>query len=475
MTETGMASRRSAARRPTPRRFGRAAMGLVLATTLAATACAAPGGEEGGPKALAEGERITEPVTPEQVAELGDITLRLGIDSNVKAEMERLIPRFEKKYPNVTVDVTYKAFEDQIKTVASVLQSGGAKAPDIVHGNQGYSVDGALVEGGLVRPIDDLADAYGWSKSFSPSLLSSLRWSKDGRKFGIGDLYGIAPDTQNVGIFYNKKKLEALNVEPPETYKEFEAALKTAKDNGEQPLYMGNKEGYGAYQAYGIILAAHSEALALTEWINGTEGADFVAEANLKAADRLVEWEKEGYFNEGYNSLSDVDATTKFGEGAGVFMIAGDWNTTSLVQAEAKDIGFLPAPKGKSGAHIAQGAAGLPLHVNAKTKNIEAVAAFLGMVMDEQNLQDLAEIGRVPRVAPENMDELEPLTRETIEATQATLKDDALVGFLDYASDSMYDTLGIETQKLMGGKISTDEYLSAIQQDWQSFQVKRAD
>ncbi|PSK98913.1 carbohydrate ABC transporter substrate-binding protein (CUT1 family) [Murinocardiopsis flavida] len=457
-------------------RIGPALLGATLALCLAATACGAPGGggEGGGPYKVPEDEKIKEPVSPEQLAKKGDVTLRLGIDANLEAEMERVVPRFEEKYPNVDVEIKYKSFEDQIKTVIPTLKSGGAKAPDLVGGNQGYSIDGAMVEGGLARPIDDIADAYGWSKTMSPSLLSTLRWSEDGRKFGVGDLYGIAPDTQNVGIFYNKKTLDEIGVEPPETFADFEKALAAAKDAGEQPLLLGNAEGYGAYQAFGIIQAAHSDTLPLTEWINGSEGADFVNETNLKAADGIVEWVEKGYFQEGYNSLTDVDATTKFGEGEGVFMIAGDWNATSLVQAKAKDIGFLPAPKGKSGAHIAQGAAGLPWHVNAKTKNIEAVAAFLGMVMDEQNAADLAEIGRIPRIAPEDTSDLDPLTKDAIEATQVTLEDEGLVGFMDYASDTMYDTLGAETEKLLGGKLDSGEYLGAIQKDWQKFQTDRA-
>ncbi|GLU45720.1 ABC transporter substrate-binding protein [Nocardiopsis ansamitocini] len=445
---------------------------MLVAASLVVTACTPGGDEAGGPATLSDENEVTEPVTPEQIAELGDVTLRLMLDSNDESAMGKLIPRFEAEYPNVTVDAQFKSFDDQIGTVVATLQSGGQNPPDLVHGNQGYSVDGVLVEGGLVRPLDDIADAYGWTEDYSPSLLGPLRWSSDGRTFGSGSLYGISPVTQNVGVFYNRTKLQELGLEAPETFTEFEAALETAKAADEQPLIMGNQSQYPGFHALGIIAGAESETLAMTEWINGLEGADFVSEANLKAADTLLEWEEEGYFQEGYNGMSEEDATNRFGEGDAVFYIAGDWNAAPLVEGATADIGFIPAPKGDSGAHNSQGSAGLSWHLNAESTNVLPAAAFLGMLMDEQHAADLTSVGRIPLSDPGNVD-LDPLSEDTITATQTVLGDDALVGYWDYATDTMYDTMGVKTQELLAEKITVDEYLSAIQKDWQTFQAER--
>ncbi|TDQ51549.1 ABC transporter substrate-binding protein [Actinorugispora endophytica] len=453
--------------------LGRTGIGLLAVVSLMATSCTPGGGEDaGGPATISGEDQITEPVTPEQMAELGDVTLRLMLDSNDESAMGKLIPRFEEEYPNVTVDAQFKSFDDQISTVVATLESGGESAPDLVHGNQGYSVDGILVEGGLVRPLDDIAAAYGWTESFSPSLLGPLRWSPDGRAFGSGDLYGISPVTQNVGVFYNKEKLQELSLEPPETFEDFEAALKAAKDAGEQPLIMGNQTQYPGYHALGVIAGAQSETVEMTNWINGMEGSDFVTEANLAAVERLVEWEESGYFQEGYNSISEEDATTRFGEGESVFYIAGDWNAASLTAGATADIGFIPAPRGVSGAHNSQGSAGLSWHMNAASTNVLPAAAFLAMLMDQQHANDLASLGRTPLLPPEDT-EIEPLAQEVIDTTQVVLEDDALIGYWDYATDTMYDTLGVKTQELLAQEITVDEYLADVQKDWQVFQSDR--
>lgn len=476
MTDPSMLSgRRRGARRLRTRRLPFAALGAVLATCLAATSCGAPGGGEGegGPYKVPKDEQVTSPFSAEDVAELGDTTLRVWADKNEQGTLEELIPKFEEKYPNVTVKPTYKSFDDLMKTVVPALQSGGADAPDLVQGNQGYSVDGALVQGGLIRPIDDLSKTYGWADELSPSFLASMRWDAPGEHFGQGTLYGISPVTQLVSVFYNKKKLQSLGVEPPETFKDLDAAMKTAKERDEQPLILGNADKYPAFQVFGVIQGAYSEPLSITEWINGTEGADFVAEGNLKAADKLKEWGEKGYIQEGFNGLSEADATTDFGAGEGVFFIGGDWNAEALVKADAKDIGFLAPPTGVSGGHVTQGSSGLPWHVNAKTENLPAAAAFLDMQQDPEFAQTLADLGRIP-VASSDVKGQNPLAQETIDAANATLADDGQVGYLDWSTDTMYDTLSASTQELLGGKTDTDGFLGAVQEDWQKFQSERA-
>jgi raffinose/stachyose/melibiose transport system substrate-binding protein len=455
---------------PAPARRTLGALGTVLAACLAASSCGPPGGDDAsGPYRLSEEETVTAPFTEGDVADLGDTTLRVWADKNEQGTLEALVPRFEETYPNVTVDVTYKSFDDLTATVVPALQSGGADAPDLVQGNQGYSVDGALVQGGLIRPIDDLADAYGWEENLSPSFLGSMRWDEDGRRFGQGTLYGLHPVTQIVSVFYNKRKLEDLGLEPPETFADLEAALAAAKENGEQPIILGNADQYPAFQVFGIIQGAYSEPLEISEWINGTDGATFVTEGNVRAADKLVEWTEEGYFQEGFNGLSEADATTRFGEGEGVFFIGGDWNAEALVEAEAEGIGFLAPPVGESGGHVTQGSSGLPWHVNSATERLPAAAAFLDMQQQTEFAQQLADLGRIPVTDPE-VEGRDELAQETIAAVTATLADDGQVGYLDWATDTMYDTLASSTQELMDGRIDTDEFLGRAQDDWQSFQ-----
>ncbi|MDA5147588.1 extracellular solute-binding protein [Streptomyces sp. AD681] len=78
-------------------------------------------------------------------------------DQAEKPLITSVLPAFEKKYPKVKVDITYKSFDDLIATVVNA--ASGSNPPDLFQGNIGYAVDGALVKAKLVRPLDDVAAA----------------------------------------------------------------------------------------------------------------------------------------------------------------------------------------------------------------------------------------------------------------------------------------------------------------------------
>ena len=64
---------------------------------------------------------------------------------------------------------------------------------------------GQLVKGGLLKPLDAYADAYGWNDRWSKTLLDLNRFSADGKQFGAGNLYGVSQQGEIVGVFYNKR------------------------------------------------------------------------------------------------------------------------------------------------------------------------------------------------------------------------------------------------------------------------------
>ena len=82
------------------------------------------------------------------------------------AEMDALNEAFHQRYPNVTISRTAKSFDDYMATIR--LAASAPDAPDVYQGNEGYSVDGALVKAGLIVPLDDYAASYGWETRLDP-------------------------------------------------------------------------------------------------------------------------------------------------------------------------------------------------------------------------------------------------------------------------------------------------------------------
>ncbi|MET8828108.1 extracellular solute-binding protein [Streptomyces sp. NPDC004610] len=445
------------------------AAGVAL-TALLASACSVPGA--GGPAASSgiQGPRITDRVTPEDVAALGDTTLRVLADAGEEGTLKKLVPLYEKKYPNVTVDVTTKGFDDLMKTVVNSMS--GSDAPDLAQGNQGYGTDGPLVEAGLLRPLDDVMRTYGWENTFTDGALKQYRWSQDGSLFGSGSLYGISPATEYVGVFYNTEILDELGIEPPETYEEFTRALDKAKEAGTQPLMLGNAEKYPASQVIGLVQAQNVPSRDVRSWISGVPGATIADQGTEDAARTVQNWAKDGYFGKGYDGISSDDAVAKFSQGQGAFLVAGSWNAPTLQESMKGEVGFT-LPARADGTRASVGSLGLGWHISANSKNTEAAVAFLDLLMSEEFAQTIADVGRTPVTGGTGVKAASPVVEQVNDIGLKLLADDGQNFYLDWASTTMYDTVGATTQDLLSGRITPAGFTQGLQKDWQAFADKQ--
>ncbi|MFJ6215148.1 ABC transporter substrate-binding protein [Streptomyces sp. NPDC092296] len=442
------------------------AAGVALAGLLA-SGCGVPGGGGAAVSAGITGPRITRPVTVQDVAALGPTTLRVLADSGEDATLKALVPMYEKKYPNVKVDVVTKGFDDLMKTVVNSMS--GSDAPDLVQGNQGYGTDGPLVKAGLIRPLDDVMRAYGWENTFTDGALKQYRWTPDGAIFGSGSLYGISPATEYVGVFYNTDKLAALGLKPPTGYAEFTADLARAKAAGQQPIMMGNAEKYPASQIIGLVQAQNVPSRDVRSWISGVPGATISDDGTKAAARTVQDWAKQGWFGKGYDGISSDDAVAKFSHGQGVFLVAGSWNAPALQQSMNGRVGFT-LPTRPDGTRATVGSLGLGWHINSRTKELPAATAFLGMLMSDGFAQTIADVGRTPVTGQGGVKAASPVVDQVNRIGLRLLADDGQNFYLDWASTTMLDTVGAKTQDLLAGRLSPGGFTDGLQSDWQAFQ-----
>jgi ABC-type glycerol-3-phosphate transport system substrate-binding protein len=438
------------------RRLPRAAAPLAL-TALAAVAlagCAAPG--SGTQSEAADIEEITAPVTAEQIADLGDVTLSVWADQAEEPLLDWLVPAYEDEFPNVTVEVTYKSFDDLVATVVNAAAS--SSPPDLFQGNIGYAVDGALVEAQLVRPLDDIAEAYGWSSDSGASTLSPAMWNEEGTTFGAGTLYGMSPISEVQGIYYNVAKLEALGIDAPTSIEDLEAALPVALAAGEQPIMLGNSDQYAATHIFSDIAATTQSTDDIRAWIGGDADATFVTDGNAEAATRIAEWAEAGYLGAGYDGLSNEDAIAAFAEGDGVFFVGGSWNGASLDQSA---YGFGSLVSGGVGATAS------PWHISASSDIAPAAAAFLDMLRSEEAAQVILDNGRLP-VMTDGVVAQTPLQEQTLEALGATIEAGTQVGYYDWTTTDMLTVMGGGLQEVMAGRTTAAEFLDAVQAAWVS-------
>lgn len=404
---------------------------------------------------------------------VGDVTISVQGENASKATLEALTAQFTQQYPNVTFDLQFKSFDDFMSTVLQVADS--ADAPDIIFGNQGYTVDGPLVEAGLIVPLDKYYEAYGWNDWYPEGTRAQFQFTEDGQTFGQGPIWGIAESADFVGVFYNVDKLAALGLEPPTTFAELEAAFAAAKTAGELPIKLGNLQGWPATHSFGIAQGAYVPAPDIRAWVFGQEGADFASPANLQAAQAFKNWVDQGWIDgAAANGLDYDQAWQEFAKGDGVFLLGGHWLAAGLRDAMGADkVGFIAPPPGESGKVVAVAALSLPFHISSKSEHQDLAAGVIDFVMNPDKGQAYLDNGRIPAAAGSVGEPADAVTAQLKTAWDRIAADDGLIYYQDWATDTMFDTLTSSLQELVGNRITPEDFVGTVQDDWAKFQSSR--
>lgn len=442
----------------------RTALAAGLAAMLVA-ACA-PGDDE------ESADQSPEPTSDIQTdpSQMGDVTLVVW-DQEVRGgqneQIDELNAAFQDMYPNITIERDSRSFEDLQTTLQLALT--GDDPPDVVQANNGRADMGAFVEAGLLSPLDDYAEAYGWDERFPESVRAVASYTPDGATFGEGSLYGLAQQGELVGIFYNKAKLTELGIDAPQTWEEFLAAVDTAKQAGELPLPFGNVDQWPAIHVYGAVMNRDVPPDAVRDLGFGRPGADWTSAENLAAAEEISGFVDAGYFTEGFNGAGYDPVWADFGNGNGVFLIAGTWLLADLTTALGDDLGFMLPPPREGQPPVATGATSLPFAITSANENQDAAAAYIDFITSADAMRVIAEKGLLPSVDAGAQPTQSPAQEEVFGAWETVTSEDGLVPYLDWATPTFYDTITVALQELLGGQATPEQFLQRLQDDYAAF------
>lgn len=444
----------------------------VLAAAFALSALVAgcggaPGGDSEDKKAAATPVATAE--AKPDVAAAGDVTLRVW-DQNVRggqnAEIEELNKQFQAKYPNVTIERTKKSFEDLLKTVK--LAASGDDAPDVIQVNQGRGTMGEIVKAGLLRPVDDYAEVYGWGDRYSSTLLDLNKFSSDGSEFGSGDLYGLSQMGEIVGVFYNKEKVPT----PPATLTEFEAALEAAKGAGDTPIMFGNLEKWPGIHNFESVLGQTADKQAIRDFVFARDGASFDNPDFQAGATKIKEWVDKGYFNKDFNGTDYDPAWQAFAKGKSHFLIAGTWVTADLAKEMGDNVGFMLMPGTDPAAPVSLGGEDLPFTISSASKVPDVAAAYIDFLTDANAAKVLVDTNNLPAMkgapAPAS-----GVSVEVAEAWQKLNDADGVIPYLDYTTPTFYDDISGAIQELLAGKQSPTEFTAGVQKAYDKWAESR--
>lgn len=434
------------------------------------------------PAAPAEEAAPSEEVAPaeeatEAPAEMEAVTLVVwdqfyrGVESDV---IDTLDAEFEANHPGVTIERVPKVLDDLNTTVKLALTE--PNGPDVSQVNQGRGDMGALVQADLLLPLDDYAGQYGWNDRFSASVNNRNRFTPDGSEFGTGNLYGVSPTAEVVGVYYNKDKFEENGWEIPTTFDEFQALLVSIKDSGETPIAFGNLDGWPGIHEYSAVQHVLVDQQYMDDFVYGRSEVGFDIPENQEAAGIMQDWVEAGYFTDGFSGIGYDDNTVLFKSGEGLLNITGSWLAGELVDSDYQ-FGFFLMPQMTADApQLAIGGVGIPYAIRKTTEHPDLAAEYLDWMVSPRAAQLWAEASFVPAMPLPEDTAIEPgsLFANTVDAWNKINEENGVGHYIDWATPTFYDTVVAELQKLYGLETTPEEFTAAVQADYAAFQESMA-
>lgn len=391
--------------------------------------------------------------------ESGKYTIQVASTPESGAPLAKIITKFEKKYPNVTVKVQKTTFDDYNKGIALALNS--SNSPDIAYLGQ----IGNLPKDHLIIPLNKYEKLYNWDSKISSNVLAQWQVSSDYKSLGGNTLYGTPTSLQVVGVYYNKSLTSAAGItSTPTSLAEYEQDLQKVKASGALPIQLGNSQGHAAFTVQEIGQSIDGAATA-NKWALGKSGADFNTAGNRKGAQTLVDWVKDGYAGTPttINGTDLQGSVTNFTSGKGAFLVDGNWDAGTIDKAMGKNVGFFTMPGAKATAIGGSTAYG----ISARSKHPNASAAFINFLISDAAAPDQFAAGFLP-INVKSVSPTTPLETNIVSAYSKVDADNGIVSFNNNVTASMNDTLIDETQQLIAGRTNVSGFISGVQADWKS-------
>jgi raffinose/stachyose/melibiose transport system substrate-binding protein len=441
-------------------------IGLLAALAVLA-GCGTPGGDSGDNSKKADQAKKNSAKV--DVSKAGNVTLTIW-DQEVRGgqakQIKRLNKAFTDQYPNVKIKRVAKSFTD-LKTTLKLAVSS-SKAPDIVQANQGRPDMGQMVKGGLLKPLDAYADAYGWKDRWSKTLLDLNRFSADGKQFGAGNLYGVSQMGEIVGVFYNRDKVPTV----PKTLDEFESMLADAKKQGEVPISFGNLDKFGGIHEFQTLQNQFADPQAVRDFVFAKGGASFDTPENQEAAKTLQGWADKGYFTPNFNGTGYDPAWQQFAKGKGPFTIAGTWITADARAALGDKLGFFLMPPRDAGSKpVSLGGESLPWAITSKSKHADVAAAYIDFITNAKAADVLVQTDNLPAMTT-SAQPTNPVGQDIFKAWKSLSEANGLTPYMDYATPTFYDDFSGAVQKLLARRVQPQEFTKNVQSDYAKFTDK---
>ncbi|MGE8204922.1 ABC transporter substrate-binding protein [Heyndrickxia sp. NPDC080065] len=381
------------------------------------------------------------------------VTLEIGSwRTEDKAGYEKLIKKFNEKYPNIKVEFKPSKSTEYNTILNTALKSGGG--PDLIQ-LRPYAPTAELAKSGYLEAIDGLKGL----ERFPDSALQASK-GEDGKQ------YGVPLNISTTQMFYNKKIFQKLGLEEPKTWDEFIQLNKKIKQEGIIPIALGSKEGWLLSAAHGIIGPALYGGNDFVDQIS-TGKTNFTSPEfinSIKAMDEL-----KNYFPDNYEGLGMDDIQTLFFTEKAAMFPTGSWVIEQLLKMNPNlELGYFPMPSAVGKEPTITTWVDGSYGINANSKHKEEAKKFLEfMTSDEFGklfTKEFKMISAIPGI--ESDDALVSSLSKAIEEKPTPYM---ILVYFTGGNPTTKATLETELQGMYLGKKSPEEVAKAVQKSAESW------
>jgi len=386
-----------------------------------------------------------------------NIVSQFGDNAALQPVLEEISDLWEADHPEVTVNIQYLTMDDEKKTLPTSLASGSG--PDIFDYDAAEGALGVLAISGLVRPMDEYAEKYGWFDRLSDSVVARTTYDDT--------FYAVPRASEAVGIFYNASMFEAQGIEAPTTYDAFLSAADALKSAGVTPIAFGNKDQWPSSHLVGAAIHATVPVDDIVS-IESIEGSGTYSGADVtEALQTALGWVNSGYVTPNFNGVSADDAFKSFVTGEAGMFIEGSGYTPDIIDSMGdNDIRFIPFPMINSAlARQAEGGVGGSWAISSSSKAPAIAADWINFVHFSDQAEKLwLEAGVLPTTdySTDGTD-IAPLLQENVDVVQAASDGGGIGRWTGYTSSPLVtDAWNSGAQEFLDGQIDATQFAASL-------------
>ena len=340
--------------------------------------------------------------------------------------VEPIVEAFNEENPDIKVTASFYD-TDGIKDACKVAASSDT-LPSMWF-NWGGSLGKFYADNGKTYDLTEYAEKNGWNDKFTESALNLCTFDDK--------LAGYPTSYNALGVYYNKQIFDDCGIEVPTTFEEFEAALKTLKDNGYTPMEAAGLNGWHVMR-WVELLVEHYAGAELHDKMNTFEES-WDNEAVVQALTKYKEWVDAGYFPDGFLTLDPNNY--------GVFAFPSDGDNRMSAFAEMTEF-----------------------NANLSDEELDACVKFMDYYQSDENVEKYGEYYNVPlpvqgAEAPAEQVNVNGMLETSNENGTFTITDQA---FPTEVADVLFNA----QDAIANGEMTPEEGAANIQKAIEDYQAK---